>query len=579
MRSVPPPSSRVHPMRAKSRAFVTPQTIGFLTDSFTDFYQLGLLQGALEAAQDRGIGLIAFAGRVPATPSPEDALVSSLNVEGLVVTAPTMAYRIGMDGLGQYVRGLGEMPVCFLGAQVPGLGSVLMDNRGGVEQAVRHLVRVHERRRIAFLRGTVGNAEADLRFGAYCETLVAEGLHCDEALVGIGDFVRHLGARAMNGILESGKMPDAVVCANDAMAFGAIDALRERGLKVPGDVAVVGFDDTEEGQFSVPLLTSVGQPLRKQAAEGVRVVFDALTQRVAPESVTLNLELVTRTSCGCEGELSGLTSTRTAPMSSSFELVLRQRRPLIVAEMARSSQAGLGRISPDWGDRLVDALIPELRGLGERPFLRALENELEQSRASRGQLARWHRIISVLRQETRAALGSNLAQLERAEDVFHAAREVVSREMEHAQASLRLSGDRWVRVLRESGIALGAARTFDDLTAALVESLERLGFRRAYVAVRGKQPGMSHLLLGWDRKLPLQQVPPPSFETQRLAPEGLLPRDEPALWAALPLTRGDQQLGHLLVDIGAGEGLVWEGLCQQVSLALELCCAAACREQ
>lgn len=558
----------LHPRQRGGRLFER-CTLGFLTDSFTDHYQLTLLAGAMAFAKAREANVIAFAGRVLGANAAQDSLVRPQNVHALVATGATLAYCIGIEGVATYLRGLGNMPVCLIGAEASGMPAVLSDNRGGMQDAVRHLVRVHDRKRVAFIGGTVGNSEAAMRLDAYRQVLLDQGLGVDERLIGVGDFVRHEAARAMEEILGRGVNPDAVACANDMMAFGAIDTLKARGLEVPKQVAVVGFDDIEQGRFSVPTLTSVRQPLMVQGREAARIVLDALQQGTAGSSMSLGLELMVRASCGCVGGTSGLSVARPSSSSEFFEGALLQRRPLILAEMTRAGQGALGWLGTDWAERLLQALTDELRGLRPDGFAHTLDALVGRSRASGGQLALWQRVLSVLRTETRQAIGANLERLGAAEDVFHAARENVATAMQHEQALARLSVTHWVRLLRESGVALAAAREPVELLGALVEHLGRLGFRRAYVALRTSDVE-SQLVLGWDRDAPLvPALPAPRFPTAQLAPHDLRHPNEPGTWVVLPLVGRSGQFGHLMLDEGSGEGLVWETLCVQVSAAFD----------
>jgi phosphoserine phosphatase RsbU/P len=566
--------AQVHPKRSTGR-LLERRTLGFLTDSLTDHYQLSLLAGAAACAKAREANVIAFAGRVLGPRAAVDGLVGPANVDALVATAPTLAYAIGIEGVVAYLRGLGNLPICLIGAEAPGMPAVLSDNRGGMQDAVRHLVRVHEKKKVAFIGGSVGNAEAETRLHAYRQVLEEHGLVVDESLVGVGDFVRHAATRAMEEILARGAVPDAVAAANDMMAFGAIDALRAHGIEVPKQVAVVGFDDIEEGRFSVPTLTSVRQPLGTQGREAARIVLDALEQRDPGKTVTVPLELMVRSSCGCAGGVSGLGVARPASGSALFETVLLQRRPLILAEMTRAGQGALGWLGPNWAEKLLQALVDELRGLRPDGFARTLEEQLENSRTSKGHLVLWQRVLSVLRAETREAIGASVERLGSAEDIFHCAREVIAAAMEHEQAMARLSMGHWLRLLRESGVSLATAHDREELVRVLVEHLRLLGFRRAYVALREPDPKYSELLLGWDRDLPLQPASPaPRFPTSELAPRDLCSPNEPGTWVVLPLIGRAGQFGHLMLDADAGEGIVWETLCLQLSTALEMCSAA-----
>jgi phosphoserine phosphatase RsbU/P len=560
--------AHVHPKRPPPRAVATRKTVGFLTDSFTDYYQLALLDGAMGAARDRKAGFVAFAGRVPASETSIGAPIGTASVDGLVVTAPTMSYRMGNEAFVRYVRAFGAMPVCFIAGEGPGVHSALADNRGGMQAAVRHLVTAHERKRIAFLRGFVGNPEAEERFLAYREVLEERGIAYDEALVVVGNFERYTARDAVRAMLGRGVVPDGVAASNDLMAFGAMDALRERGLSIPKDVAVVGFDDSDEGRFASPTLSSVRQPLDAEGRSAAKLVFEILDGGTPSPTTTVPLELMVRGSCGCEGQSSGLGRTRTSIVPRSLHASLMDRRALIAAEMTRAAHAALGRVSQSWAERLLNAFVDDVRGVRPKAFLMTLDDELAASRASGGQLALFQQVITVLREEARHAADT----LEGAEDRLHEAREHIAREMQHEQAALRMALAGRVRSMRNAGADLAAVRDHDTLATTLVDHLTRLGFRRAYVALQDAEPGMSRLIVGWDRALPFEAVKAaPRFRTAELIPANLRAADDTTPWVVLPLSRGEERLGHLVLDATSGDGLVWESLCEQIAIAVLLC--------
>ena len=563
-------AARVH-RRRQGRALVRRATVGFVTDSLTEPYQFSLLRGAIAAARDRRVNLVVYSAGVPDAVPPRHALPGVGSVDALVVTANTMAYRVGLDGIAQYCDNLGTQPACFVGAQVGDRPSVLTDNAHGMAQAVRHLIRVHSKQRVAFIGGPPGHNEADERLQAYRGALTEGGLEPVEELVAHGDFVRHSGARAMAELLSRGVEPDAVVAANDEMAFGALEALRERGLSVPEDVALVGFDDVEEGRFTSPALTSVRQPLEQQGREAVRLAVEMLDRGSDAESLTLPLELVARSSCGCGTEMSGL-SAGTQQLSGAFELAFQQRRPVILAEMSRAGQATLGRVSANWRERLLRALVDDLRGLTHASFLVALRDELDSSRSSGGRLGGWQRVLTVLRREARTCLHDELRLLAFLEETLHQARQMVGVEMQNQQAMRRMHVEHWMAALRVSSSELNAVSDVDALLAVLVDHLDRLGFRRAYLALHNDDPSSSRLVLGYDRDLPLEGVAVAQvFPSDQLTPPDLRTNDDAMVWVTLPLRVGDQQLGWLLLDHGPGEAMVWETIREQTAVALRFC--------
>ncbi|WP_273843065.1 LacI family DNA-binding transcriptional regulator [Rubrobacter calidifluminis] len=180
----------------------------------------------------------------------------------------------------------------------PEISFVDVNNREAARQAVAHLLQ-HGRRRIAKICGPANVIPAIDRYGGYVSALLDAGLMPDQNLVRHSDFTSSGGYRAMRSLLPH--HPDAVFCANDPMAFGALRALHEAGLRTPEDVAVIGFDGLEEGESTTPPLSTVFQDTRALGREAVRTLLD-ITERSRDGGGIrrlLTARLLLRRSCGC----------------------------------------------------------------------------------------------------------------------------------------------------------------------------------------------------------------------------------------------------------------------------------------
>ncbi|MET4541481.1 DNA-binding LacI/PurR family transcriptional regulator [Arthrobacter bambusae] len=171
------------------------------------------------------------------------------------------------------------------------MGYVAADDYEGARDVLRYL---HDggRQRIATIAGPADTSGGTRRLEAYRDH---QGADIDEALIAHGDYSRDSGAKAMRELLGRTKAIDAVFAANDLMALGAMDVLRDAGLTTPGDVAVVGFDDIKASQEAAPPLTTVRQPFDRISEEMVRLLLDVISGK-RPAAVTIPTELVIRES-------------------------------------------------------------------------------------------------------------------------------------------------------------------------------------------------------------------------------------------------------------------------------------------
>ncbi|MET8249235.1 LacI family DNA-binding transcriptional regulator [Streptomyces sp. NPDC005202] len=177
---------------------------------------------------------------------------------------------------------------------------IAIDNVAAARAAVRHLLG-RGRTRIAYLgaRTDSANRPAHLRLAGWREELSAAGVPApDDLVVPVGGWDRHDGARAMAQLLDSGVRPDAVFAFNDLIAIGAMRVLHERGLRVPWDVAVVGFDDIAEGRFGAVSLTTIAPDKQAIARMAVASLLRSLSGRGEPggRELTAEFRLVERES-------------------------------------------------------------------------------------------------------------------------------------------------------------------------------------------------------------------------------------------------------------------------------------------
>jgi LacI family transcriptional regulator len=213
--------------------------------------------------------------------------------DGAIVTAT----RIGDPLVLQLLEN--EVPFVLCGRHAdPRVSFVDVDNVAGSYAAVTHLIALGHRR-IATITGPSDNRAALDRKQGYLEALKANRYETEEQLIVAGDFSEMSGYQAMRGLRE--KKPDAVFVASDAMALGALRALREAGITVPDEIALVSFDDLPQAATASPKLTTVRQPIEETGSLAVETLIDIMDNgQHPPRRISLPTELVIRTSCGSE---------------------------------------------------------------------------------------------------------------------------------------------------------------------------------------------------------------------------------------------------------------------------------------
>ena len=183
--------------------------------------------------------------------------------------------------------------------RAPNVGNVNfvdVDNVGGARMATAHLIE-SGRQRIATIAGPMDMGAGAARLAGFRDAMADAGRTVDAELIAYGDFTEESGITAMRTLLAARPDVDAVFAANDPMALGALRVLRESELRVPQDIALVGFDDSVLARQTLPTLTTVHQPIEEMGRAMVRLLYDKI-RGIEPEQpyVILGTHLVERDS-------------------------------------------------------------------------------------------------------------------------------------------------------------------------------------------------------------------------------------------------------------------------------------------
>lgn len=259
---------------------------------FADPYFPRLIQGVSQAcnAQEYTLSLFLFHDREEERKTLDRILGTGL-VDGLVVTADYA------DDV--YAPELIESTMPFVQIGRPesdiSINFVDVENKSGGYLATRHLIQ-QGYRKIGIIASNINGAGID-RLSGYQRALAEQNIPFDEALVQYGDYGRKSGYDAMQALLALEL--DAVFACSDSMALGAIQVIKEAGLTIPDDIAVVGFDNLVVGQDLDPPLTTIHQPIKRVGAQAIELLIAILDgEKEEPQQVILPVELIVRGSCG-----------------------------------------------------------------------------------------------------------------------------------------------------------------------------------------------------------------------------------------------------------------------------------------
>lgn len=548
--------------------------VAFLTNDLVGSYQYALWSGMKSAAREEDCDLVSFNGGELASPDPSKLMRNSAfdllkhaRPDAIVLTAPVLANATTPEEREAFIASFAPTPIVTVGVAVPGHPAVMIDNASGMSDAVEHLVVAHGRKRLSFVGGPVPNPDAIVRRRAFLDVLGRHGIAHDPALEIVGEFDFGIAHDRMLELVDSGAEFDGIVAANDEMALGVMEALRERGRKIPDDVVVVGFDDIEDGQYSNPALATVRQPVFEQGAAALRLALDMLDGiKVGPESRHAAL-LVRRGSCGCH--------------SYALEDARRGRSPSAGGEPAsprhveecRKACVGLEGSARlvDALDELVRSISEDVHGHGGHAALKSFHFLLETHSHPDDGPERWQVFLSRIRHASLPFFSDTLASMERFEDVIHQLRVVVHERAAQLAAYRAVQTQRWTRRLNEAGSLLVNSFDVSNLVETLHREMKNLQITSIHLLLREKclDPDAGRLVLSVDQGTRAELPPGGKKKSyERLFDQLVRKAHLRSTLVVEPLFFGTTQIGYVFLELALRRGVLLDILRGQISAAL-----------
>ena len=273
------------------------QTIGLMLPTSqphprasTSHYRI--IEGLLEIVQQFGVRLLVDSVQKTQNSDTYLNLARNKRIDGIILSD----LRVDDEALSKLVND--TFPIVLLG-RLPGVkvSSVEFDNRGGARSAVNHLIAQGHTRIGLITHAPTTFTGAEERIRGYRDSLAAHRITFDEKLVRYGDYSAESAYTAAMSLLGSGAAPTALFVTSDEVAMGVLAALHKRGVSVPDDIAVVGFDDNPLAEFTIPALTTVRLPFEEMGRLAGKMLLDLILHKAKPgRQVLLETELIVRDS-------------------------------------------------------------------------------------------------------------------------------------------------------------------------------------------------------------------------------------------------------------------------------------------
>lgn len=503
-------------------------------------------------------------------------LVKPASFDAALCWASSLSGFAAESEVEEYLESNLAIPLVTFGLKIGRNPVVNIDAYSGMKQLVLHLVKRHGCEKIAFLGGPRAHSSAEDRFKAYRDTLKEMGIPCDEGLV-VLDNPWTEGRRAVLRILDERKLTpgkdfDALCSASDLLSFEAAALLRERGWKIPQDVALAGFNDSEESNLLSPTFTTVRMPLDRQAHQAFHMLLELLEGK-KPGDRTLKTSLVLRQSCGCRTPAVQKAGAKVLPPN---DREARRGAKPVLEELLKQA-ARYSCFSSDEREKLlrpiVSSFLESAESGSEERFLESLDQTLDEFIVKGRDIDCVQNVISALRK----AVIPRAASMRRAtalEGVLGKGRVLI------AEAEKRVSTykawkekrlDHWLSILSHQ---LLCAKDVESIVEIAARCLPPLGINAAFLVLESDNASKRLFAGGFCQN---QQYPGKQgvsdnqghrqFGKDRLLPEAVFPKGAGS-YIVLPLYFESTSLGYVVLKADRSDAYVYEEVRAQLSSAL-----------
>jgi DNA-binding LacI/PurR family transcriptional regulator/signal transduction histidine kinase/DNA-binding NarL/FixJ family response regulator len=510
-------------------------TIALLGTNLSYEIPISIFRTTRELIQKQNFKLLYFSGEAYKSPHGFDSqanilynLINTRITDGMIIISNLLGSFTSLRELSECCRQFQPLPVVSLGMAIEGIPSVIPDNMSGMYDAVCHLIEVHHHSRIAFLRGPQKHPDVTERFAAFTRAMETHGLPVDENLLLEGNFEHESGIAAVRELIDNrGRLPgrdvQAIVCCNDYMASGVMLELQRRGIPIPDQVALVGFDNIHFSECLFPPLSTVHYPFDTLAAKSTDMLITLIEGKTVPELVPVSARFIPRRSCGC------------TDVKENADTSLYQERL----------------------QKIITSQLPE-----------NINNQIIKS--VRPTLMAWKPALTHLYREGKLDLFSG------AENSYNNGKQTVL-ELLGRIADYTFSSSNYQTIIHNIGSALTSTLELSELFNILARLLPMAKIGRCCICLYENPGDSTAALPQWSRLVFAfslagpEELPPGGlrFPTTEFLPAEIVMKHGRKSWVILPLYFKWEQIGYMLMDSEAPHEYIHWNFRNQISTALK----------
>lgn len=454
--------------------------IGVFVDFTNNNYLVSFLEGISNRAGEQNISVICFEGghlyqskRITGSREVLYDLANNDNLDALILPLTSLGKLLKENNIDYFLKRF-TIPIVAVGMKVENRPSILLDNKSGMEKLLLHLIEYHKFKKISFIKGPLDNHDAIERYDTFCKVMDSCGIEIDDKIIFQGDYspgVANQIAKDIYKILKNEKI-DAIVSVNDNSALMIQDYLTSKGIRIPDDVAVTGFDNTDLSQNSNPQLTTIEQPTYEIGIKAMDTALALLNGQNVDELSIIGTSPIYRESCGCidwENSLDSCTSC-------SEDLFKNVQRKIVNDKSFQSQDLDLF-INP-----LLNLLIESLTNRNEKEYAKKFKELLINLFYKHDDKSKYIKILPLVFMQ----LGAHLDNPDEYKYIYHLGLNSISLANEKERADI---GVRHLRVMHLSDAIIQHTsdlmniRTKDQFLEECAALLLKVGIDDCIIAV------------------------------------------------------------------------------------------------
>ncbi len=540
--------------------------IAYLNSTITAPWSKSLWIGLIKACKENNVNLISYIGGELDSPV---GTISQKNMvydlidndyhDGAIIWSGCMNWYITKEKNDAFVKQFLPLPIVTLEVPTDGVPCINHSSKKNMRDLFAHLIEVHGKKRIAYIKGLKNHLIAIDRYNAYLSALKEFGIPFDknnvskhlDTTVNMDDDINELIDRTEGNI-------DAILCHNDLIAIPTISLLQKRGIRVPEDIFVTGYDGISISRINNPPITSVKYPHEKMG----KVSMETILKIIDGQSISFNINLegtfVIRDSCGCESKsIKKLTLNKNTKINKIEKIV---------------NEAGTlyNLLDKDWADNLRKSFFNYFKNKEKNSYFHDLKKYITQTESDVKNIPLWQNIITEFWHQAKTDSMVQETHLRDLDFIIQKSRLLVSEISARVQAHSEYDANELKSKVNDIGQKFSTTLDLPLLLDAIAEDLPKIGIPCCYISLFTDANNLDEacLIMAYDSN-GIKQIDPDSmtFKSKMLIPSKIQFEDNHSL-LVLPLYFNEEKIGFIIFGVGPHDPDIYEILSNRISSSI-----------